>query len=127
MRRPRVGRVTQTNTNNMRTKTINGTEYSVAYEVWSTRNAWGHNGYLFINGEIANKAKARYYNRSWESYPGQSVMRGAIYNEISDREAELVERYKRRNGLRRLTKQRKAEAIADDAALNELREFLSTI
>lgn len=108
-------------------RTINGTTYEAAVEVWSTRNAWGHNGLFFINGEIANKSHIRYYNRTWEGYHGQTAMRTAVENEISAREHFLVERFKRRTGLRRLTAQRKAEAIADDTTLNELREFLSAI
>ena len=108
-------------------RTINGTTYEAAVQSWSTRNAWGHNGLFFINGEIANSSHIRYYNRAWESYHGQTAMRVAVENEISSREHVLVERFKRRTGLRRLTAKRKAEALADDATLNELREFLSAI
>lgn len=108
-------------------RTINGTTYEAAVEVWNTRNAWGHNGLLFINGEIASKSHIRYYNRTWEGYHGQTAMRAAVHNEITARERDLVECYKHRTGLRRLTARRKAEAIANDSTLNELREFLSAI
>lgn len=47
----------------------------IACEVWNRGNqAWGHEARCFYKGVEVEKARARYYNRTWERYQFESVM-----------------------------------------------------
>ena len=66
----------------------------------STRNGFYHKTKLYINSEFILECKCNYLNRTWESYPYQSVMKKALYKGI---ESEIL-REKNLKGIKRLTK-----------------------
>lgn len=108
-------------------KTINGHNYSVCGESWSTSRAWGHYGYLMRDGELVAKSKIRYYNRTWERYPYQSAMRSAIYGRINELERRVVIEYKMTTGAKRVSAQRKVELYNENTEIGELRELLKAV
>ena len=78
----------------------------------STRNGFYHKTKLYINSEFILECKCNYLNRTWESYPYQSVMKKALYKGI---ESEIL-REKNLKGIKRLTKQLR-ETIAKESTL----------
>ena len=57
----------------------------------STRNGFYHKTELYIDSEFILECKCNYINRTWESYPYQSVMKDALYNAI---ESEILRKKK---------------------------------
>lgn len=53
---------------------------NISIKCWheNTRYGFRHLAELYINGELVQKAKACYYNRTWESYEYQSVLKSAL-------------------------------------------------
>ena len=45
----------------------------------NTRNGFYHKTELYIDSEFILECKCNYLNRTWESYPYQSVMKDALY------------------------------------------------
>lgn len=74
--------------------------YSFMVRGWETSRAWGHECYLILNGygEVA-RAKCRYYNRTWEKYQYQSVMRQALEAYEKDELAHYLRNKKAELGL----------------------------
>ena len=98
--------------------TINDTEYKFVNKPWSTRYSWGHTSALFIDGILTSGANARYYNRTWESYQYQSCMVMAIDNLISTLLTDYINEYKEREGIKRLTAERRKPVQARFRELN---------
>lgn len=42
---------------------------------YETRNSWGHKGHVETNTHYLNKGKIRYWNRTWECYTYQSLLK----------------------------------------------------
>ena len=78
----------------------------------STKSGFYHKTELYIDSEFILECKCNYLNRTWESYPYQSVMKDALYNAI---ESEIL-RKKKLKGIKRLTKQLR-EAIVKESTL----------
>ena len=78
----------------------------------STKSGFYHKTELYIDSEFILECKCNYLNRTWESYPYQSVMKDALYNAI---ESEIL-REKNLKGIKRLTKQLR-EAIVKESTL----------
>ena len=70
-------------------------------EYKSSRSGFSHRSTLVLNGEEVATARAVYYNRTWESYRYQSVMRSCIYRLILNRESENKERVKLAHNAKR--------------------------
>ncbi len=98
----------------------------------STRNGFKHTCNLIVNGLHNVKNVRHYYNRAWESYDYQMVMRGALDTYKSEIEECIKQDVLRKEGKQRLTPTLKKElekeckgnktikAIAKcDAMLNE--------
>ena len=78
----------------------------------NTRNGFYHKTELSIDSEFILACKCNYLNRTWESYPYQSVMKESLYEAI---ESEIL-REKNLKGIKRLTKQLR-EAIVKESTL----------
>lgn len=87
----------------LKTFTINENEITFVNLSRSTRNGFAHDSELFINGVNRGKNTCHYYNRTWESYRYQSVMRGLVFKLIDERKNRLKDDYKYSNGIKRLT------------------------
>ena len=58
----------------MRTFKINETTEAIC-DVYGTRSSWGHKATLLVNGKVVCKKQVRYYNRTWESYTYETILR----------------------------------------------------
>lgn len=86
---------------------INNNEYLFTNEFASNRMGFRHITRLFKNDYEIGKYSCQYYNRTWESYDYQSVMRGCI-NDIIDKALKLfISEYKEKNNVTRLTKEKR--------------------
>ena len=82
----------------------------------STRNGFYHKTELHIDSEFILECKCNYINRTWESYPYQSVMKDALYNAI---ESEIL-REKNLKGIKRLTKQLRETIVKESTLIQAL-------
>ena len=48
---------------------------SVECEVYETRYSWGHKAWLYRDGAEIGYKKITYYNRTWEAYEFESILR----------------------------------------------------
>lgn len=82
-----------------------------------------HETTLFKNGyEIAN-AKIQYYNRTWECYTYQSVMKKCISNLLEDKKERFINNYKYNNNIKRLTQNKKEQVLKDFEELEGVKEL----
>lgn len=47
-------------------------------EYYETRNSWGHKGHVETGTHYLNKGRIRYYNRTWECYRYQSLLKDLV-------------------------------------------------
>ena len=81
-----------------------------------TRNGFYHKTELYIDSEFILECKCNYLNRTWESYPYQSVMKEALYEAI---ESEIL-REKNLKGIKRLTKQLRETIVKESTLIQAL-------
>ena len=84
--------------------------------VKNIRNGFYHKTELYIDSEFILECKCNYINRTWESYPYQSVMKQALYNAI---EIEIL-REKNLKGIKRLTKQLRETIVKESTLIQAL-------
>ena len=84
--------------------------------VKSTRSGFYHKTELYIDSEFILECKCNYINRTWESYPYQSVMKDALYEAI---ESEIL-REKNLKGIKRLTKQLRETIVKESTLIQAL-------
>ena len=82
----------------------------------NTRKGFYHKTELYIDSEFILECKCNYLNRTWESYPYQSVMKDALYNAI---ESEIL-REKNLKGIKRLTKQLRETIVKESTLIQAL-------
>lgn len=103
-------------------------EWDFVNNYWETSNAWGHECHLLKNGSEMAKARARYYNRTWEKYTYQSVMLEAVYNARKDHLDHYIEAYKANNDIKRFKtgqkKQIEEQFDKEYPIYNELETFV---
>ena len=88
----------------LKEKEVNGIKFHLVARSWSTSRAWGHIADLYRNGELVNTVKCRYYNRTWECYQYQSVIKSCLYSYIEEEKKWELERFKRLFNVKRMTK-----------------------
>lgn len=92
-------------------------------EYKNTRNGFCHISKLYVNGSLEAEAKCSYLNRTWESYPFQSVMRKVV-NQTIENEI-LAEKTKR--GIKRLTQNLREDIISNSVLIQQLKEKYKTL
>lgn len=93
-------------------KEINGVKFSFVCESWKTRNSWGHKVSLYQNDTLLiGTAKVRYYNRTWERYQYQSVIKSVIFNAIEEIKAIAKKAFLSIHNYKVMTKKRAAEFV----------------
>lgn len=98
----------------------------VAYS-YETRNSWGHKATLILNDtRELNQYKITYYNRTWECYQYQSVIKSVISDYLDYLLNEYVDDYKADNNIKRLKKSIKDELINQCKESNEFYKKLNT-
>ena len=93
------------------TKTINNNEYEFVNSYRSNRSGFVHETQLFKNGQLIGEYKQQYYNRTWESYTYQTVMKAVVRILLDIEFEEFKDAYKRHNNIKRLTKAKEAEMM----------------
>ena len=105
----------------MKTISVNGYTFQCRYNL--SRSGFSHTCSLIKEGKLLSEAKLNYFNRTWESYTYQSVMREAVWKLIIQKEKEFLDEYKKENGLSRLNKDRKREALSTFYLQPEIKEL----
>ena len=83
--------------------TINGNEYLFVNMFRGNRSGFVHETELMANNWIIATNKIQYYNRTWESYTYQSVMKGVVRKAMEEIKADYVEAWKINHNVKRLT------------------------
>ena len=81
-----------------------------------TRSGFYHKTELYIDSKFILECKLSYLNRTWESYPYQSVMKQVLYNAI---ESEIL-REKNLKGIKRLTIQLRETIVKESTLIQAL-------
>lgn len=96
-------------------KTINNNEYTFINHSRSNRSGFVHETELYQNDRLIGEYKIQYYNRTWEVYQYQSVMRGVINTILGEEFEAFKNAYKHQHNIKRLTKAKEAEMMQDFA------------
>lgn len=99
----------------MECKNMNIDGYDVQFinNTWCTRHAWGHETTLYIDGEKINASKCRYYNRTWECYQYQSIMKNCVYECIEENKKDFIKGYKYNHGIKRLCGEKRKDCMEE--------------
>lgn len=102
-------------------------EWTFVNEIWETSQAWGHRSVLMHNGVQYAENKVRYYNRTWEEYRYKSCMSGCVYKLLEERYNTLVDMYKFKNDVVRLTQKKREDfentMLAEDLMYQEYKKL----
>lgn len=89
-----------------------------------TRDGFSHTSKLWSrNGELLSVSVCRYINRTWEAYTFQSSMKDAASKAIENE----VQKEKQRQGISRLTKNKRSEIESYSSIINELKTLYKTL
>lgn len=105
---------------------INGIEYELVCDSRNTRSGFAHDCTLFKNGMKQMTGTCYYYNRTWEAYRYQTVMKCTVDKLISELKDDLLKAWKQANGIKRMTKERRNEfeyGIENALPIKNLREL----
>lgn len=99
--------------------TVAGTrhQYEIIARSWETRNSWGHEAELWMDGRFVDSEKVRYYNRTWESWQYQSVCLSLLSNYAGRIESVLLDQYRIIHEKKRLNQDDKKRALRPVAGL----------
>jgi hypothetical protein len=102
-------------------------ELSIVATSYETRNSWGHKATLLHNNyNTLNTYKITYYNRTWETYQYQSVIKSVLNDYMDDIINEYINDYKLDNNITRLKKSIREELIKQCKETNTLYKKLNT-
>lgn len=94
-------------------KVINNNEYTFINHSRGNRSGFVHETELYKNDRLIAENKIQYYNRTWECYQFQSVMRGAVSVLIAETMEAHKTAWKESHNIKRLTEAKRAEMQAD--------------
>ena len=101
-------------------------EFKIVAYTYETRSSWGHKAELIHNNNYTlNEYKIRYYNRTWECYQYQSVIKSVLNDYIDYLIKDYINDYKTQNSITRLKSQQREE-LTRQAKLTPLVEKLET-
>lgn len=85
-------------------------EFKIVAYSYDTRSSWGHKAELIHNNNYTlNKYKIRYYNRTWETYQYQSVIKSVLNDYMTQLIKDYIDDYKQQNSITRLKSTLKEE------------------
>lgn len=102
---------------------VNGREYQFVNSSRNTRTGFAHDTTLFIDGREYGRATAIYYNRTWECYQYQTVMKRCIDEMIENNYKDYVEMYKADNDIKRLTAEKREQMETEFYKQKEIKEL----
>lgn len=89
-------------------------------EYKSSRSGFSHTSRLYHeSGNLLSEAKCNYINRTWEVYPFQSSMKQAVAKAIENE----IKSQKYLMGIKRLTKEKRAEIEAYSSTIQQLKNI----
>lgn len=101
-------------------------EFKIVAYTYETPSSWGHKAELIRNNDYTlNTYKIRYYNRTWECYQYQSVIKSVLNDYIDYLIKDYINDYKTQNSITRLKSQQREELIKQ-AKMTPLVEKLET-
>ena len=113
-------------------KTINGVEFTFINSYRSNRSGFVHETELYRDYKLISWNKVQYYNRTWENYTYQTVMKGCVKQLMENAKDNFVTDWKAEHGIKRLTAQKK-ELMEKDfmenppADYTELKELYASL
>lgn len=99
-------------------------EFEFRCSGYETNYSWGHEVELYVHGVRVLKTRKRYYNRTWEAYEYQSVMRDALARYKDAMLAEILTKHKIENGLERLSAKRKKQLTEEFKQTADYKELV---
>ena len=96
-------------------KVINNNEYEFVNRSRGNRSGFVHETQLFKNGQPIGEYKQQYYNRTYESYTYQTVMKAVVRILLDDEFETFKAMYKRHHDIKRLTKAKESIMMQDFA------------
>ena len=101
-------------------------EFSIVAYSYDNRSSWGHKAELIKNNDYTlNTYKIRYYNRTWECYQYQSVIKSVLSDYMTQLINDYINDYKTQNSITRLDSNIKQQ-LTDQAKQTPLYEKLNT-
>ena len=101
-------------------------EFKIVAYSYETSSSWGYKAELIRNNDyVLNTRKITYYNRTWEKYEYQSVIKSVLNDYIDYLIKDYINDYKTLNNITRLKSQQREELIRQ-AKLTPLVEKLET-
>ena len=104
-------------------KNINGVEYVFINSWRKNHSGFMHESELLKNGYSLGKNKIQYYNRTWECYTYQSVMKGLVFKLQESYKESFKTSWKDNHGIKRLTEEKRKimmENLLNDSNYKEL-------
>lgn len=111
---------------------VNGNEYMFINSSRGNRSGFVHETELQRNGMVLGENKIQYYNRTWESYTYQSVMKSLVSELLEDCRKAWETAWKNEHGIKRLTEAKRnimMEEFENDMPKNyaELKELYAML
>ena len=101
-------------------------EFKIVAHTYENSHNWGHKATLLHNGtHELNTYKITYYNRTWEKYEYQSVIKSVLNDYIDYLIKDYINDYKTQNSITRLKTTLKEE-LTRQAKMTPLVEKLET-
>ena len=94
-------------------KTINGAEYEFINSSRGNRSGFVHESELYKNDRLIGRNKCQYYNRTWECYTYQTVMKSLVYNLMEELKESFKDSWKEAHGVKRLVEAKKKLMMED--------------
>lgn len=94
-------------------KEINGNEYTFINYSRGNRSGFVHCTELQKNGFVLGNAKVQYYNRTWEVYTFQTVMKRLVGELMESIEESFCTAWKDAHNIKRLTQAKRDEMWED--------------
>ena len=108
----------------MRIFTHNG--YSVVADTYSNSHNWGHKATLLDKySNILATHKITYYNRTWEKYQYQSVVKALLNGHISSLVDNYIYNYKQENNIKRLSAKLREELTTQAKMTTKIEELIN--
>ena len=101
-------------------------EFKIVAYSYETPSSWGHKAELIRNNDYTlNTYKIRYYNRTWECYQYQSVIKGVLSTYMQQIIDDFINDYKETYNIKRLSSTTR-DYLIDQAKLGEFYQKLET-
>lgn len=97
--------------------------YEFVNDWCNTRTGFAHKTTLFLNQVEIGSYKVNYYNRTWESYTYQIVMKACINDIIEKMLVRYLNNFKYENNIVRFKKGQKAELEKEFEKLEKVKSL----